>query len=342
MYPSISICIPTFNGQDTLYNTINSIIVQNSNQIEVLISDDDSIDDTYCIARELANKSEYIRLFKNEKNLGMDKNFELLVQKARGEFIWFCGQDDIYLKGSIALVIAEIKKYPDAQNILLNFSIYDHDMENMLVKNGLSLKSFPDKLIEKKRIIIDSPNEYFSLLSQPPTFLPTIIMKKSIWEDSRKKEFYNTHYIQTGLILLNMHKSILIILPKILIHGRLPNDQWQNDGNKLFNINLGYLKTVKIASNLNDHLPRKVLLRNQYRYLLNYIFAISKSRNMGLNYIADNAKADLKYIFGPILFNLYLHPLSYMPKTLLDIIVSIGRLFKFVLFKISTINRLRY
>ena len=69
MNPSVSICIPTFNGQGTLYDTITSIIVQKSDEIEVLISDDNSIDDTYYIAQELANKSEYIRLFKNDKNL---------------------------------------------------------------------------------------------------------------------------------------------------------------------------------------------------------------------------------------------------------------------------------
>lgn len=97
--PKISICIPTYNRADSLRNCLNSISIAEKNyagRFEVCVSDNGSDDNTSDTVKQ-AGQFLKINYHRNEKNLGIPRNFIQVVSMAKGEFVWLIGDDDLLL-----------------------------------------------------------------------------------------------------------------------------------------------------------------------------------------------------------------------------------------------------
>ena len=90
----ISICIATYNGEKYIEEQIKSIIPQLKEEDEIIISDDHSIDNTIQIIKSL--KDNRIKVYLNPLERGYTKNFEHALNKAQGDVIFLCDQDDIW------------------------------------------------------------------------------------------------------------------------------------------------------------------------------------------------------------------------------------------------------
>lgn len=89
--PLVSICIPTFNGGLHIRETLESVFRQSYKNIEIIIHDDCSTDDTCTIA----NQFKGIKLYQSSKRVGGCENWKQAVNNAKGEFIKILCQDDI-------------------------------------------------------------------------------------------------------------------------------------------------------------------------------------------------------------------------------------------------------
>jgi glycosyltransferase involved in cell wall biosynthesis len=92
--PLISICIPTYCGKEYLLDCLDSVVAQTFLDFEILIVDDGSTDNTIDIIREYMIRDSRIKLFCNEKNLGLVGNWNRCIELAQGEWIKFVFQDD--------------------------------------------------------------------------------------------------------------------------------------------------------------------------------------------------------------------------------------------------------
>jgi len=104
--PTISICIPTYNGSEYIEECLDSVLEQSYEKFEVLIVDDCSNDNTLEIANTYAEKDSRIRVVKNEKNLGLVGNWNKCIQLAQGEWIKFVFQDDLIESQCLEKMIA--------------------------------------------------------------------------------------------------------------------------------------------------------------------------------------------------------------------------------------------
>jgi len=96
--PVISIALCTYNGENYLRQQLDSLIAQSYTNLEIVIIDDCSSDNTFNILK--AYKKEYknknIHIFQNKDNIGFNQNFEKCLTKCSGEYICICDQDDIW------------------------------------------------------------------------------------------------------------------------------------------------------------------------------------------------------------------------------------------------------
>jgi GT2 family glycosyltransferase len=92
--PLVSICIPTYNGSAFLHKCLESALGQTQPDVEVVVVDDASTDETPAIVADYARRDPRIRLYRNPVNLGLSKNRTQCVDLARGEWIKFLFQDD--------------------------------------------------------------------------------------------------------------------------------------------------------------------------------------------------------------------------------------------------------
>jgi len=95
MKNKISICLATYNGEKYLKEQLDSLVNQTISPYEVIVQDDCSTDNTVGIARQYMDKLN-LKIYLNEINLGFTKNFESVLQKATGDLIAPCDQDDIW------------------------------------------------------------------------------------------------------------------------------------------------------------------------------------------------------------------------------------------------------
>jgi glycosyltransferase involved in cell wall biosynthesis len=115
MKPLVSIVLGTYNGEKYLKEQIDSILGQTYANIELVVVDDCSIDNTPTILKAFAHKYDNVHVYFNEKNIGLVRNFEKAVKYAQGELIAFADQDDVWLPEKIQLL---------ADNIGNNMLIY--------------------------------------------------------------------------------------------------------------------------------------------------------------------------------------------------------------------------
>jgi glycosyltransferase involved in cell wall biosynthesis len=107
--PRCSVCIATYNGEKYIYEQIESILCQLDVNDEIIVSDDDSTDNTLAIIKSF--NDERISIYVNQRQKGYAGNFESALNYARGEYIFFADQDDIWMKGKIEKCLAYLQYY---------------------------------------------------------------------------------------------------------------------------------------------------------------------------------------------------------------------------------------
>jgi len=117
--PIVSICLPTYNGAATVAETIQSILAQSFQQWELVVSDDESTDDTLIKVREFEDPR--IRIMSDRKRSTPADNWNHCVSHARGKYIKVMGQDDLLLIDCIKTEV-EILDNPSYSEVSFCFS----------------------------------------------------------------------------------------------------------------------------------------------------------------------------------------------------------------------------
>jgi len=107
----VSVIVVTYNAEKFIINTISSCLNQTYKNIEILILDNASSDNTVKIIESL--KNERIRLFKNIENVGPYKGLNFLLEKAEGEYIAIQDHDDIWFPEKIEKQIKFMEENPE-------------------------------------------------------------------------------------------------------------------------------------------------------------------------------------------------------------------------------------
>jgi glycosyltransferase involved in cell wall biosynthesis len=107
--PKISVCIATYNGEQFILEQITSIITQLNTNDEIIISDDNSTDNTLNIIRDLNDSRIKIHINSGEK--GYSSNFENALRQATGDYIFLSDQDDIWKNNKIQTCVKYLKNY---------------------------------------------------------------------------------------------------------------------------------------------------------------------------------------------------------------------------------------
>ena len=94
--PLVSVGIPTFNRVALLDRAIKCSVNQTYNNLEIIISDNASPgDEVESLVKSYMDKDKRIIFKKHTLNYGGEKNFEYLINKAKGKYFIFAGDDDI-------------------------------------------------------------------------------------------------------------------------------------------------------------------------------------------------------------------------------------------------------
>ena len=140
---TLSICIPTFNRKTYLRECLDSVISASkdfSDRVSIIVSDNDSSDGTQQMMDDYLKTYSNIYYYKNDFNIGPEKNFYAAALKAKGDFVWIVGDDDTICQDSISKLIDKINQ--EYNLIICNYSILSKDLSTPLNEIFYDYKSF--------------------------------------------------------------------------------------------------------------------------------------------------------------------------------------------------------
>lgn len=147
--PLVSVYIPTYNRSSLLNRAVKSVLSQTIKNIEVIIVDDNSTDDTFELISKLKESDNRVIYLKNNKNMGACFNRNRAISEARGKFVTGLDDDDFFLPMRLENFINYWEhKNPDAIALFSNKIVkYTNDIEstydskNLVSFNDLCLKN---------------------------------------------------------------------------------------------------------------------------------------------------------------------------------------------------------
>jgi glycosyltransferase involved in cell wall biosynthesis len=112
-YPMVSVGVPTYNGGKKILAAITSVLTQHYPNIEIIISDNCSSDDTSAVCFALAQENSSVRYFKQHQNIGLMPNFEFVRDQARGDYFMWLSDDDALEPRILPKYVDFLVKHPD-------------------------------------------------------------------------------------------------------------------------------------------------------------------------------------------------------------------------------------
>ncbi|STQ85956.1 glycosyltransferase family 2 protein [Helicobacter muridarum] len=141
--PLISIVLPTYNGEEYIEQSIESILNQTYKNIELIIVNDCSTDNTREIIESYANKDNRIKLIHNEINQKLPKSLNIGFTEAKGEYLTWTSDDNYYVPQALEIMLDFLQTQNNYVMVCADYIILREN--NRQAKREVSV--MPEKLI---------------------------------------------------------------------------------------------------------------------------------------------------------------------------------------------------
>lgn len=123
----VSIVMPTYNGEKYIRQAIDSCLNQTYRNVELIIIDDCSTDNTAEFVKEYLRKDGRVQYSKNEKNLKLPAALNKGFRLAKGEFLTWTSDDNCYSPEAIHTLLSELKANPRSDIVYSSYTFIDKD-----------------------------------------------------------------------------------------------------------------------------------------------------------------------------------------------------------------------
>lgn len=110
----VSVVMPAYNAARTIENSIRSVLSQTHANLELLVIDDGSKDDTLSIARAIAAEDSRVRVLENEKNVGVSATRNRGAREAKYDWLALLDSDDAWEENKLEMQLLVMSKHPEA------------------------------------------------------------------------------------------------------------------------------------------------------------------------------------------------------------------------------------
>lgn len=264
--PKLSICIATKNRGNLISQTLDSIICQIEDEVEVVVLDGASTDNTCEILKSYSNRYPFIHYIREEENSGLDSGYDKAVVNSNGDYCWVMTDDDLLVPGAINRVLSKMKNNYDL--IVVNIACFSTDLSK-----DLNQKLF--RVNEDKVYKVGDSENIFVELATGLSFIGCVVIKRSLWLSKDRSPFFGTEFVHVGVIFENnfIENAILISQPFILY--RSGNSAWTERSFEIW-----YHKWPKLIwsfSKFSINAKQKIVLREPWLRLRSLL----RSRAMG-------------------------------------------------------------
>jgi abequosyltransferase len=215
--PRLSICIATYNRADYIGETLESIISQVTDEVEIVIVDGASTDGTGNIVKRYSDACSQLHYVRLPSKGGVDHDYNQAVEHARGEYCWLFTDDDVLKDGAVEHVLHEISHRYSL--IIIEAEVWNRDFSEQIFD-----KHFPDtvRTIYEPREFDDFFRDCIRYLS----FIGGVVITRDLWREREREPYFGTEFIHIGVIFQKPLPTAIRVITKPLIKIRYGNAQW--------------------------------------------------------------------------------------------------------------------
>jgi len=213
----LSICIATRNRGAFIGATLESIVRQATDQVEIVIVDGASTDNTEEVVRRYQERFPRLHYSRVETNTGVDRDFARAVDSAQGDYCWLFSDDDLLKPGAIQVVLDALK---DRYSLIVaNSEVKNADLSTLLESKKLPFTQ--NRLYrsnENEELFIDTAN-YLS-------FIGCVIIERRLWDSREKEQYFGSNFVHVGVIFQKPLPGDALAIAEPLISIRYGNASW--------------------------------------------------------------------------------------------------------------------
>ena len=206
--PLVTIIVPTYNVADYIENAIDSLLYQTYTNLEIIIVDDCSTDDTLKIIKNKYSKNNKIKIFENKKNLGSAFTRNIGIQQAKGKYIALLDADDYYVKDKIEKQVHLMEANPEI-GVCSSF-LQCFGLQNNIIEFSVNHSDIKDNQL------LGCP------VAQPATMFRTSILRKYDLYYNENFRLAQDYELFVRMLELNIQ---FITIPEPLVYYRISGNQ---------------------------------------------------------------------------------------------------------------------
>lgn len=245
--PLVSIIVPSYNHQDYIHECIESILNQSYENIELIIIDDGSKDNTYEIICEYEKRikekiGQYLIMKKN--NEGVSKTINLGIEKSTGEYICIIASDDIMMSDRISIQVEYMIKKNSRVSCGNSYIIRGCSITNELVITDVLKENYY------------KGSQFYKLIENYFISTPTIMLKKDVIDEFGT--FNSKFSIEDWPYYVDIARKCNIdYIDEVLCAYRLHSSNSQTNKMKMFSYEKEILKYFFVKYKIPIKIKRK-------------------------------------------------------------------------------------
>lgn len=229
MHIAISVCIPVYNCAEFLEQSLDSVMCQSGDQVDVIVFDGGSTDGTEVLMLKYIETWPNLHYYRSDHRGGIDADLSRCVEMAQGEFCWLFSGDDVMRPGAIARALEQILSGGDVY--ICAHTLCDKNMSFIreyppLLPNRYLISDFSEKLSRQQWFERAMTTEAFF------SFMSGLIVRRDKWMSGELPDDFNGscwgHVAR--LFGLMSHGLRVCYVAEVWLDKRGDNDSFADNG----------------------------------------------------------------------------------------------------------------
>ncbi|WP_242102795.1 glycosyltransferase family 2 protein [Lysobacter sp. M2-1] len=218
--PRLSICIATLNRSAFIGETLDTIAPQLRDDVELVIADGASKDDTADVVGRYAARDPRVRYVRLPAASGVDQDYDIAVSHARGDYCWLMTDDDLLKPGAVERVLREL--HGDVELVIVNAEVRTADFGGTL-RGALVAKD------SDAEYALEDADGLLADTAHALSFIGCVVISRTFWFARDRAAYYGSLFIHVGVIFQGLTPRTHVIA-KPLITIRYGNAMWTPRG----------------------------------------------------------------------------------------------------------------
>jgi len=214
---TLSFCITTRNRAAFIGTTLENLISQATDEVEIVVLDAASTDATPETVEKFTRRFPRLRYVRQDTNQGVDRDYDRTVELARGKYCWMMSDDDILTPGAMTEVLGHCRGNYDL--IVVNAEDRDADLRKII---GARRLPFLEDRVYKP----SEANRLFADVSNHLSFIPSVVIRRDLWLSRDRESYFGSLFVHVGVIFQDRLPGEALVIARPLVAVRNANVSW--------------------------------------------------------------------------------------------------------------------